>query len=161
MQISNTLYPGLEPQHESMDPSCLVSTVQAGGVMVWEIFPWHTLGPLVPSEHCLNATAYLSIVADHVHPSMQGWTGHWDYREFPGGPMAQWASFSDSGPPPPPPLLCLSLPAELTSSPSPQRSPGGEQRIRGRTVGAGGMTEEHDGGDRQLTQQLWEFLTSA
>ncbi len=30
----------------------------------------HTLGLLVPIEHCLNATAYLSIVADHVHPFM-------------------------------------------------------------------------------------------
>ncbi len=47
-------------EHESMDPSCLVSMVQAGdgGVMVWGIFSWHTLGPLVPIEHCLNATAY-------------------------------------------------------------------------------------------------------
>ncbi len=53
-----------------MDPSCLVSTIQAGGVMVWGIFSWHTLGPLVPIEHCLNATAYLSIVAEHVHPFM-------------------------------------------------------------------------------------------
>ncbi len=55
-----------------MDPSCLVSTVQAGGggVMVWGIFSWHTLGPLVPIEHRFNATAYLSIVADHVHPFM-------------------------------------------------------------------------------------------
>ncbi len=55
-----------------MDPSCLVSTVQAGGggVMMWGIFFWHTLGPLVPIEHRLNATAYLSIVADHVHPFM-------------------------------------------------------------------------------------------
>ncbi len=43
----------------------------AGGVvMVWGIFSWHTLGPLVPIEHHLNATAYLSIVADHVHPFM-------------------------------------------------------------------------------------------
>ncbi len=51
-----------------MDPSCLVSTVQAGGggVMVWGIFSWHTLGPLVPIEHHLNATAYLNIVADHA-----------------------------------------------------------------------------------------------
>ncbi len=59
-------------EHESMDPSCLVSTVQAGvgGVMVWGIFSWHTLGTLVPIEHSLNATAYLSIVADHVHPFM-------------------------------------------------------------------------------------------
>ncbi len=53
-----------------MDPSCLVSTVQAGGdgVMVWGIFSWHTLGPLVQIKHRLNATTYLSIVADHVHP---------------------------------------------------------------------------------------------
>jgi len=35
---------------------CLVSTVQAaaGGVMVRGKFPWHTLGPLLPIEHCLN-----------------------------------------------------------------------------------------------------------
>ncbi len=59
-------------EHESMDPSCLVSTVQAGGggVMVWGIFSWHTLGPLVPIEYRLNATVYLSIAADHVHPFM-------------------------------------------------------------------------------------------
>ncbi len=57
-------------EHESMDPSCLVSTVQAGGggVMVWRIFSWQTLGPLVPIKNRLNA--YLSIVADHVHPFM-------------------------------------------------------------------------------------------
>ncbi len=59
-------------EHESMDPSCLVSTVQAdgGGVMMWGIFSMHTLVPLVPIEHCLNATSYLSIVTDHVHPFM-------------------------------------------------------------------------------------------
>ncbi len=59
-------------EHENMDPSCLVSTVQAasGGVMVWGIFSWHTLGLLVSIEHCLNTTVYLSIVADHVHPFM-------------------------------------------------------------------------------------------
>ncbi len=56
-------------EHESMDPSCFVSTVQAagGGVMVWGIFSWHTLGPLVPIEHRLNTTAYLSIVYDKVY----------------------------------------------------------------------------------------------
>ncbi len=37
------------------------------GVMVWGIFSWHTLGPLVPIEHRLN---YLCIVADYVHPFM-------------------------------------------------------------------------------------------
>ncbi len=35
--------------------------------MVWGIFSWHTLGPLVPVENRLNATAYC-IFADHVHP---------------------------------------------------------------------------------------------
>ncbi len=55
-----------------MDPSCLVSTVQAGGggVMVCGIFSWYTLGPLVPIEHRLNTTDYPSIVAAHVHPFM-------------------------------------------------------------------------------------------
>ncbi len=59
-------------EHEIMDPSCLVSMVQAGGgaVMVWGIFSWYTLGPLVPIEPRLNSTSYLSIVADHVHPFM-------------------------------------------------------------------------------------------
>ncbi len=43
-------------EHESMDPSCLVSTVQirGGGVMVWGIYSWHMLGPLVPIEHHLT-----------------------------------------------------------------------------------------------------------
>ncbi len=41
-----------------------------GGVMVWGIYSWHTLRPLVPIEHHLYATAYLSIVSDHVHPFM-------------------------------------------------------------------------------------------
>uniref|UniRef100_A0A6Q2YLN2 RRM domain-containing protein n=1 Tax=Esox lucius TaxID=8010 RepID=A0A6Q2YLN2_ESOLU len=34
------------------------------------MFYWHTLGPLVAIGHGLNATAYLSIVSDHVHPFM-------------------------------------------------------------------------------------------
>ncbi len=38
--------------------------------MVWGVFSWHTLGPLVPIEHHVYATAYLSIVSDHVHPFM-------------------------------------------------------------------------------------------
>uniref|UniRef100_A0A9J7ZI12 Uncharacterized protein n=1 Tax=Cyprinus carpio carpio TaxID=630221 RepID=A0A9J7ZI12_CYPCA len=55
-------------QNENIDPSCLVTTVKAGGggVMVWGMFSWHTLGPLVPIGHRLNATAYLSIVSDHM-----------------------------------------------------------------------------------------------
>jgi len=43
--------------------------VQAGvgGVMMLGMFSWQTLGPIGAS---LNATAYLSIVSDHVHPFM-------------------------------------------------------------------------------------------
>lgn len=59
-------------QNENMDPSCLVTTVQAGGggLMVWEMFSWHALGSLVPIGHRSNATGYLNIVSDHVHPFM-------------------------------------------------------------------------------------------
>lgn len=47
-------------QHGSMDPSCLVSTVQAAaGVRVWGIFSRHTLGPSVPTEHCSNSRVLL------------------------------------------------------------------------------------------------------
>jgi len=44
-------------QHKScgsMDSSCLSTVQAAGGVMVWRIFSWHTLGLLVPIEHNLN-----------------------------------------------------------------------------------------------------------
>ncbi len=60
---------GLKNMNACIHPA-FVSTVQAagGGVMVWGLFSWHTLGLLVPIEHRLNATVYLSIVADHVHP---------------------------------------------------------------------------------------------
>ncbi len=57
-------------QHESMDPSCLVWTVQAaaGGAMVWRTFSWHMLCSLLLSNWAsFKATAYLSIVADPVH----------------------------------------------------------------------------------------------
>lgn len=35
--------------------------------MVWRMFSWHSLGLLEPNEHLLKTTAYLSMVADHVH----------------------------------------------------------------------------------------------
>lgn len=52
-------------QHKSMDLSWLESTVQAGGagVMVWQMFSGHTIGPIVSPEYCLNARACLSIAA--------------------------------------------------------------------------------------------------
>ncbi len=57
LQHSDSRVKIFHKKQESMDPSCLVSTVKAGGVMVWAIFSWHTLGPLVPIEHRLNATS--------------------------------------------------------------------------------------------------------
>ncbi len=53
-------------EHESMDPSCLVSMVQAadGGVMVWGIFSWNTLGPLVPIEHYFKIYEIYQIISD-------------------------------------------------------------------------------------------------
>ena len=36
--------------------------------MVWRMCSWHTFGPLIQIHHCLNATAYLNIVVNHVHP---------------------------------------------------------------------------------------------
>lgn len=36
--------------------------------MMWEMFSWHTLSPLVLTEHHFNATAYMIIVVEHVHP---------------------------------------------------------------------------------------------
>jgi hypothetical protein len=46
-------------QHETMAPSCLVSSVQASGrgVVVWGMFSWHTLGPMTPIvANCINCT---------------------------------------------------------------------------------------------------------
>nr|KAF6319737.1 hypothetical protein mMyoMyo1_008476 [Myotis myotis] len=59
-------------QHESMHPTCMSTTLQAGGgsVMVWVMFSWHELGPLIRVEPRLNSTTFLSIVADQVHPIM-------------------------------------------------------------------------------------------
>ena len=55
-----------------MHPSSHVSTLQAGGggVMVWGVFSWHTLGLLIKVEQHLNATGYLNIIANQVHPFM-------------------------------------------------------------------------------------------
>uniref|UniRef100_A0A8C7TKJ0 Uncharacterized protein n=1 Tax=Oncorhynchus mykiss TaxID=8022 RepID=A0A8C7TKJ0_ONCMY len=55
-------------QHESMDPCCLVSTVQAGGggVMVWGMFSWQTLGSLIPIDTSLYATAHLNMLAENL-----------------------------------------------------------------------------------------------
>lgn len=71
-------------QNESMDTTCHVSTIQAGGcsVNVWGIIYWHTFHQLIQIENCLNATSY-HIGADHMHlfmttifPSYNGYFKH-------------------------------------------------------------------------------------
>lgn len=55
-------------QDEHVAPSCLISTVlSAGDVMMWRIFSWHPLGPLVPTDHHLNAH---SLTEDRCWPSL-------------------------------------------------------------------------------------------
>lgn len=48
----------------------LVSILQAGEGAVMVFGMWHTLGPLIPINHHLDATEYLSIADDHVRPFM-------------------------------------------------------------------------------------------
>lgn len=52
---------------ESLDPSVAAA---GGGTIMWAIFSWHKLGPLVPLQNSLNATDYLGLVGDHVLPFM-------------------------------------------------------------------------------------------
>ncbi len=62
----------------SRNQSEMIKALWHGALSCWmgtncmstRVFSWHTLGPLVPIEHRLNATAYPSIFVDHVHPFM-------------------------------------------------------------------------------------------
>lgn len=49
-----------------MAPFGLESTAQADGGVV--MVCWLLPSPLSPNEHQLNAAAYQSLVADHIHP---------------------------------------------------------------------------------------------
>ncbi len=64
--------------------------------MVWGIFYWHTLGPLAPIEHRLITTAYLSIVADHVHSFMTTvYTSSYNYFQQDNAPCHKAQIISD------------------------------------------------------------------
>ena len=39
--------------------------------MLWAVFCWETLGPVINVDVTLTCTIYLSIVADHEHPFME------------------------------------------------------------------------------------------
>ncbi|KAK6325822.1 hypothetical protein J4Q44_G00051640 [Coregonus suidteri] len=59
---------GYGENHEYMHPCC-VSALQAGGGGVGCVFMAH-IGPLIKVEQHLNATGYLNIIANQVHPFM-------------------------------------------------------------------------------------------
>ena len=40
------------------------------GTMLWGTSSWESLGPVVMVEHALNATKYLNIIVDQLHPYM-------------------------------------------------------------------------------------------
>ena len=64
-----------------MDPSCLVPSVQADcGVIVCGKFSGHKLAPFVPTEYCINITAYLNVFADHVHPFFFFYLWYWLFK---------------------------------------------------------------------------------
>ncbi len=75
MVYANSLWwctTGVLPQNHKYTVLFSIYTLSNSTVCstVWGIFSWHTLGLLVPIEHRLNTTVYLSIVSDHVHPFM-------------------------------------------------------------------------------------------
>ncbi|GFS63631.1 transposable element Tc1 transposase [Trichonephila clavipes] len=49
---------------------CTVGHKHAGGgsIMLWRTFSWAFLGPVVVLEQTMNATEYLNIIADQLHP---------------------------------------------------------------------------------------------
>ncbi|GBM03371.1 hypothetical protein AVEN_256914-1 [Araneus ventricosus] len=58
---------------EQLLPSCTAGHTQAaagGGIMLWEMFSWAALGPIVVVEQTMKAANYLNIVADQLHPYM-------------------------------------------------------------------------------------------
>ena len=65
-QVVGSEFNSMEP----WTPPTFFSTVQAvcDGVLMLGMFSWHTLGLLIPINNGFNATAYLTIVANHVPP---------------------------------------------------------------------------------------------
>ncbi|CAL1285354.1 unnamed protein product [Larinioides sclopetarius] len=55
-----------------MLPQCTVGHTQAGGggIRLCGSFSWASLGPVVMVEQTMNATGYLNIIADQLHPYM-------------------------------------------------------------------------------------------
>lgn len=58
--------------HKAMDPSCQQGSVQAGGgsIMMWAVFTWNGLGPLVQLHWSLTGNGYVQLFGDHLQPFM-------------------------------------------------------------------------------------------
>ncbi|GFW69014.1 transposable element Tcb2 transposase [Trichonephila clavipes] len=58
--------------HESMDSTCQQGIVQAfgGSVMVWGMYSWRDMGPLIRLDTTLTGDRYVSFLSDHLHPFM-------------------------------------------------------------------------------------------
>ena len=67
---SNSSYPVSQKQkyHAGVSKLSISSVQVAADVMMCGMFSWHILSQLIVISHGLNATACLSVVADHVHP---------------------------------------------------------------------------------------------
>ncbi|GFW13732.1 transposase domain containing protein [Trichonephila clavipes] len=57
---------------EQLLPQCTVGHTQAGsgGIMLWGMFSWATLGPVVEVQQTMNATGYMKMIADQLNPYM-------------------------------------------------------------------------------------------
>ncbi|GFX13062.1 transposable element Tcb2 transposase [Trichonephila clavipes] len=58
--------------HESMDPTCQQRAVQAdgGSVMVWGVYSWNYMRPLLRLDTTMTSDRYVSILSDILHPFM-------------------------------------------------------------------------------------------
>ncbi|GBN72665.1 Transposable element Tc1 transposase [Araneus ventricosus] len=57
---------------EQLFPSYTAGHTQAGGggIMLWGMFSWAAMGPIVVVEQTMKAANYLNIIEDQLHPYM-------------------------------------------------------------------------------------------
>jgi hypothetical protein len=55
---------------EAMDPSCKQSNVETGGgsILVWVVFTWNGLVPLLRLNTSLTGDRYIALLSDHLQP---------------------------------------------------------------------------------------------
>ncbi|KFM67043.1 hypothetical protein X975_03164, partial [Stegodyphus mimosarum] len=63
-------------QANSPPPHC-TAKASTTGIILWEMFSWVALGPLLVVEQTLKPVDYLSITADQLHPYMVSVFPNW------------------------------------------------------------------------------------